>query len=374
MKIGLFLTQVGRHEDDWTIPVYQDLLRAWEQQHSVRVFPLHYPPESAAYELYGAYVFPLGLSGDPLPAEALPELAQSVFAEVKRHHHTLPFDAFMPIAPTSAAIWRPRIGEALGGAQPWVSLAEADLVGLQEIRFGWQLDPEAATLVTEVLSNATLLIAPSRYAADLTHYHLRLAKLNSHNRVYVVPFGVDVTHFHLPEVDQRPREFIHVGPLVPVKRQDILLKLIARIPGAQLDLVGEGVLREPLEVLAERLNIADRVVFHGHVPYEKLPAFYQEASFFLLTSQHEMFGLEALQALACGTDVYGSQVGILPEIGHTAPFGSVDGLLTQLLARPRMHSERNRMRRHWLATQHYTAQHMAQGILNVLRLARAEAL
>lgn len=56
----------------------------------------------------------------------------------------------------------------------------------------------------------------------------------------------------------------------------------------------------------------------GYMPYEKLPALYSGAAFFVYVSLYEGFGLPLLEAMACGTPVISSDRASLPEVVGTA--------------------------------------------------------
>lgn len=93
------------------------------------------------------------------------------------------------------------------------------------------------------------------------------------------------------------------GRLVEQKGFDLLIEALARLPDASVMLVilGEGPLRGVLELLAQRLGIADRVVFAGfqHNPYP----FFTAADAFVLSSRYEGLPNVVLESLACGTPV-----------------------------------------------------------------------
>jgi glycosyltransferase involved in cell wall biosynthesis len=59
---------------------------------------------------------------------------------------------------------------------------------------------------------------------------------------------------------------------------------------------------------------AETVRFIGRPPEEDKPALYAGARCFLYTSTYEGFGLPALEALACGTPVVGSDASSIPEV------------------------------------------------------------
>lgn len=111
------------------------------------------------------------------------------------------------------------------------------------------------------------------------------------------------------------RVIMHVSNFRKVKNLPVLLQVFYEVQKhipARLVLVGDGPEREATERQAEALGIASRVEFLGDQEYiaDVLPA----ADVFLLPSQHESFGLAALEAMSCGVPVVGSRIGGLPEV------------------------------------------------------------
>jgi glycosyltransferase involved in cell wall biosynthesis len=66
--------------------------------------------------------------------------------------------------------------------------------------------------------------------------------------------------------------------------------------------------------LCESLNISDKVIFTGYVPYEALPYFYNSCSVFVYPSLYEGFGLPPLEAMSCGVPVITSNISSIPEV------------------------------------------------------------
>jgi N-acetyl-alpha-D-glucosaminyl L-malate synthase BshA len=104
---------------------------------------------------------------------------------------------------------------------------------------------------------------------------------------------------------------------------------------AVLLMVGEGPERASAQALARRLGTLDRVRFLGaQDSVEQVAAL---ADVFLLPSELESFGLSALEAMACGVPVVGSDAGGLPEVvkhtetGYLLPVGDVDGMAARTL-------------------------------------------
>lgn len=74
-----------------------------------------------------------------------------------------------------------------------------------------------------------------------------------------------------------------------------------------------------LVTLCDSLNISDKVVFTGYIPYEDLPYFYNSASVFVYPSLYEGFGLPPLEAMSCRVPVITSNISSIPEVvGDTA--------------------------------------------------------
>jgi len=108
---------------------------------------------------------------------------------------------------------------------------------------------------------------------------------------------------------------MHISNFRKVKNLPVLLQVFNEVQKhipARLALVGDGPERESVERQAEDMGIIERVDFLGDQEFvaELLPA----ADVFLLPSQHESFGLAALEAMSCGVPVVGSRIGGLPEV------------------------------------------------------------
>jgi glycosyltransferase involved in cell wall biosynthesis len=127
-----------------------------------------------------------------------------------------------------------------------------------------------------------------------------------------------------------------VGRLSDVKRQDLLLRALVRLPDARLLVVGDGPLRAELEELSRQLRVADRVQWAGFQA-DVMP-FLSAMDVFALPSRFEGMPLAILEAWRSGLPVVASRVGGLPEMirdgdnGLLFEEGNLDEL-TQALAR-----------------------------------------
>ncbi|CAM5717144.1 glycosyltransferase [Streptomyces fumanus] len=159
----------------------------------------------------------------------------------------------------------------------------------------------------------------------------------------VIPNGVDPDRFRpappsgVPAGPAAPL-VVCVGRLCPQKGQDLLLaaweRVLGRVPGAQLVLVGDGPDRERLRARAPR-----SVRFAG--PVADPGPWYRAADLVVLPSRWEGMALAPLEAMACGrpvvvTDVAGAREAlpaaavphcVVPARDPAALAGAVAGLL-----------------------------------------------
>jgi glycosyltransferase involved in cell wall biosynthesis len=96
------------------------------------------------------------------------------------------------------------------------------------------------------------------------------------------------------------------------KGHRVLFEAIPRIPDATFLLAGEGPEREPLEAMAARLGIADRVRFLGR--REDVPQLLAAADVFVLPSLYEGSSLAVLEAMAAGIPIVSSAIGGTDEL------------------------------------------------------------
>ncbi|HPF35880.1 MAG TPA: glycosyltransferase [Candidatus Krumholzibacteria bacterium] len=123
-------------------------------------------------------------------------------------------------------------------------------------------------------------------------------------KVSVIPFGVDAARWD-PARRRDGGRFLFVGRLVYYKGLDLLLDAVARTPGAQLDVVGDGPLAPRLRTRVRDEGLADRVRLLGERPDRELDALLAGCRALVLPSDHgsETFGVVQLEAMAAGVPV-----------------------------------------------------------------------
>jgi glycosyltransferase involved in cell wall biosynthesis len=122
------------------------------------------------------------------------------------------------------------------------------------------------------------------------------------------------------------RYCLFVGSLVERKCLDILLRALTEVDMPCI-IVGDGPMRPSLMRLANRMGIADRVVFTGALERHELRHYYADAEALVLPSVSEGVPLVAIEAFGAGIPVIASNLEGVASIVHDLKNG--------LLVKPR---------------------------------------
>jgi N-acetyl-alpha-D-glucosaminyl L-malate synthase BshA len=126
---------------------------------------------------------------------------------------------------------------------------------------------------------------------------------------------------------------MHISNFRTVKRVRDVVRIFAEVNRqlpSVLVMIGDGPDRPAAEEEARILGVEESVSFLGKL--EQIAPLLAAADLFLLPSQSESFGLSALEALASGVPVVGSDAGGLPEVvrngdtGVLCPVGDIPGM------------------------------------------------
>ncbi len=177
-------------------------------------------------------------------------------------------------------------------------------------------------------------------------------------KVVVIPPGVDISRFYPIHPDEAKevigvppceKTLLFVGRIEPLKGVDTLIQAIALMQakgvyvclvviGGELESEAENqnVEMERLKAMRERVGLNDLVTFLGKRSQDTLPYYYSAAEAVVVPSHYELFGMVALEAMACGTPVVASQVGGLAFLvrdgvtGYTVPVDEPQALADRL--------------------------------------------
>jgi len=135
-------------------------------------------------------------------------------------------------------------------------------------------------------------------------------------KIIVNPFAGDI--FHNVEEHVKSRDLVFLGRLVGSKGVDVLIRALALLKNSglkpHLTIIGDGPGRRALENLSRSLGLADQVSFAGKIPTDNVSKLLAEHNILIVPSiWNEGFGVVALEGIASGCVVIGSDSGGLPE-------------------------------------------------------------
>jgi N-acetyl-alpha-D-glucosaminyl L-malate synthase BshA len=131
---------------------------------------------------------------------------------------------------------------------------------------------------------------------------------------------------------------MHISNFRRVKRVKDIIAIFAKVNTeipSRLVMVGDGPDRVTAEDDARRLGVESSVSFLGKI--DNVAPLLATADLFLLPTESESFGLSALEALASGVPVIGTDAGGLPEVvrngetGYLCKVGDVDTMAARAL-------------------------------------------
>lgn len=135
-----------------------------------------------------------------------------------------------------------------------------------------------------------------------------------------IPNAVDTAMFKPLQLDElRPARNGHkifkmkrplilfVGAMVPMKRPDLLLSAVSKIPDVSLVMVGNGRLSDQITEMGSE-SLGERFLHVPEVSRDELALYYNACDLFTLPSE-EPFGIAFVEAMACNK----------PVLGHDSP-------------------------------------------------------
>ncbi|MDN5749152.1 MAG: glycosyltransferase [Pseudonocardia sp.] len=187
-----------------------------------------------------------------------------------------------------------------------------------------------------IYRHADVVTAPTPRAVEL------LEKATGMTGSFAVSCGIDAARYRgdKPDASTTPT-VLFVGRMDQEKRVDELLRAFAALPAgteANLEIIGEGVMREEWTGLAAELGIGARTRFRGFVDEDELVAAYRRAAVFCMPGIAELQSIVTLEAMAAGTPVIAADAMALPHLvrpgrnGWLFTPGDVPELTTRLAA------------------------------------------
>jgi len=197
-------------------------------------------------------------------------------------------------------------------------------------------DPSYQTITKFSIEKSDALTAVSKYLQreTLTAFGCTAC------RIEVIPNFIDPEVYNRdrwqgaqrPQFDGGRRVLMHISNFRPVKRVRDIVRVFAQVNRevpSVLVMVGDGPDRGVAEQEAKQLGVESSVQFLGKI--DSVAPLLAAADLFMLLTDAESFGLSALEALASGTPVIGTNAGGLPEVvrdgvtGVLCSVGDIDG-------------------------------------------------
>jgi N-acetyl-alpha-D-glucosaminyl L-malate synthase BshA len=173
-------------------------------------------------------------------------------------------------------------------------------------------------VISFAINQSDAVTAVSSYLKEETLRHFSITKNIEVVYNFIDPFAIAEEKKECTKAIAAPngeKVVMHISNFRKVKRvQDVIqaFRLIVEKIPCRLIMVGDGPERNMAENLAAELGIRKNCMFIGKVKNSLsiLPC----ADVFFLPSASESFGLSALEAMACGIPVIGSNAGGMPEV------------------------------------------------------------
>lgn len=177
-------------------------------------------------------------------------------------------------------------------------------------------------ITKEIIENATCNFFVSKYLLD------KASEITNKMRKSVLYNGVssEFVRYSDQKRSELRREFAgkdsvkivaFAGNLIEVKNPQLLppifSSIIKKYKGEILFwVIGSGKLLNPISKLCETMKLP--VVFWGGQPPERMPLFFNSIDVLVLPSRNEGLGLVTMEALSCGANVVGANVGGISEV------------------------------------------------------------
>jgi N-acetyl-alpha-D-glucosaminyl L-malate synthase BshA len=251
-------------------------------------------------------------------AAKMAEVIRNHHLDILHVHYAIPHAIAGVVARDMVGGQRPRLITTLHGTD--ITLVGQDRSFVEITRYG--------------IERSDGVTAVSEFLAGMTREELEVS-----GPIEVIPNFVDLEQYSPDQADRSafapPGDAIlmHMSNFRPIKRVLDAVRVLERVNRSRpavLLMVGDGPERTAAQALARRLGVEDRVRFLGQ--RDSAESLLAMADLFLLPTELESFGLSALEAMACGVPVIGTDAGGLPEVvcsgetGVLLPVGDVEAM------------------------------------------------
>ena len=187
---------------------------------------------------------------------------------------------------------------------------------------------DGVTAVSESLKQDTLKHFQIEKPIEVIYNFIDFSRFKKRHQLFKSQFGCE-----------NQKLILHVSNFRKVKRISDILKVFKGIHSeikSKLVLIGDGPESTSLVDLTEELGLKDSVIFMGK--QDAIEEMLDLADLFILASEHESFGLAALEAMACEVPVISTDAGGLKEVnlhgysGYVSAVGDIESMTKNALS------------------------------------------
>lgn len=175
----------------------------------------------------------------------------------------------------------------------------------------------ARTISKNFVTKAECVITPSKKTEKYLKYRCKV----NNKPIFVIPSGVDTTAFKksnftddarnkLKEslgIKEDEKVIFFLGRMGEEKSIDVVMNnmpyIFKKNPKVKFLLVGDGPAKQSLEEQVKKLNISDKVIFTGKIPWKEIPKYYNIGDVFVNASLTETQGLTFIEAMGAGLPI-----------------------------------------------------------------------
>ncbi len=204
--------------------------------------------------------------------------------------------------------------QKLFGVPTLLSLDGGEEVSFPEIKFGDAHQSKRTRINKWIINNANVVTTLTKFQRDGIYRNLKITR-----EIQVIPRGVDTNRFLFSRSTKigTPIIFLSVGYFSPVKDPETLLEaffIIQNQIDSQLIHIGKDYMDRSNHRMINEMGISNKVQFIESVDYNSIHEYYKKADVLLHTSVYESQAMVVAEAMAAGTLVCGTNVGLMSDL------------------------------------------------------------
>lgn len=167
-------------------------------------------------------------------------------------------------------------------------------------------------LMKNYLKSAASIICISKYEAKVLSNHFKIP----HNKITIIPVGVNQNSIKQAKTMALDGiNLLVVSRLEQYKNIQLIIGAMKHLPDEyRLVIIGDGVYRKNLEIIASKMNLKARVSFLGQLEDSLVHTWYKSCNLLLNLSSLESFGINVIEGLSAEKPVLVNSSTALEEL------------------------------------------------------------